>query len=66
MYAPHHFITIQAHPEFNGEIVTEILQSRHKNGTFSDRTYEDAMTRVGNEHHGLVVGKAFVNFLVEG
>jgi GMP synthase-like glutamine amidotransferase len=66
MCTPRRFITIQGHPEFNREIVAEILQSRHKNGTFSDGTYEEAMTRVGNEHHGLVVGKAFVKFLVEG
>jgi len=66
MYAPRRFITVQGHPEFNEEIVAEILGSRHKNGVFSDTAYEEAMTRVGNEHHGLAVGKAFLKFVAEG
>lgn len=66
MYAPRRFITVQGHPEFNEEIVTEVLELRHNNGTFSDEVYEEAMTRVGYEHDGLKVGKAFLKFLVEG
>ena len=65
MYAPRRFIAVQGHPEFNEEIVTEILGSRHKNGIFSDGVYDEAMRRVGNEHDGLKVGAAFLKFLVE-
>jgi GMP synthase-like glutamine amidotransferase len=65
MYAPGRFVTVQGHPEFNEEIVAKILGSRHRDHTFSDTVYEEAMTRVGNEHDGLVVGRAFVKFLVE-
>jgi len=66
MYAPRRFITVQGHPEFNEEIVAEILASRHKNGVFSDTAYEEAMARVGNEHDGLAVGKAFLMFVADG
>jgi GMP synthase-like glutamine amidotransferase len=65
MYAPGRFVTVQGHPELNEEIVAKILGLRHKNGTISDGVYEEAMTRVGNEHDGMEVGKAFVKFLVE-
>ncbi|PGH19560.1 hypothetical protein AJ80_03896 [Polytolypa hystricis UAMH7299] len=66
MYSPRRFIAVQGHPEFNEEIVTEILNKRRYSGVFPDGVYEDGMAKVGNEHDGLIAGKAFLRFLVEG
>lgn len=65
MYIKGRFITVQGHPEFTQEIVTELVESRHQLGIFDDETYEDAMARVGREHDGVVVAKAFLKFLLE-
>ena len=65
MYAPRRLITVQGHPEFDQEIVTEILESRHAMGIFDDEAFEAAMRRVGRPHDGVVVGKAFVDFLLD-
>lgn len=65
MYIEGRVTTVQGHPEFNQEIVTELLKSRHDLGIFDDVTYEDGMARVGNAQDGVVVAKAFLRFLLE-
>ena len=65
MYAPGRLITVQGHPEFNEEIMTEILNARHATGVFDDDTFEAAMKRVVKPHDGVVVSKAFLRFLLE-
>ena len=65
MYAPGRLITVQGHPEFNEEIVREIVESRYKQGIFDDGTYEDAIGRVRNHHDGVAVGTAFLRFLLD-
>ena len=65
MYIPRRVITVQGHPEFNEEITTEILQSRHHMGIFDDETYNAALKRVVQPHDGLVVSKAFLRFLLD-
>lgn len=66
MYQPRRIITIQGHPEFCEEIMTDILKKRRAQNLFSQESFEDAMGRVGNAHDGLVVGRAFLKFLVDG
>jgi GMP synthase-like glutamine amidotransferase len=63
MYVPKRLITVQGHPEFDEEIMTEILETRHKMGVFDDETFASAMKRVVKPHDGLVVSKAFLRFL---
>lgn len=65
MYIKGRVITVQGHPEFDQEIVTELLQSRHEMGVFDDVTFQDGMARVGKEQDGVVVAKAFLRFLLE-
>lgn len=65
MYSSRRFITVQGHPEFTEEIVSEILQSRRAAGIFTEDEYKDAIARVGNEHDGIAVGMAFLRFLME-
>ena len=65
-YCPGRFITVQGHPEFTNDIVTEILTARHAVGIFTDDEYKDMMARVNNEHDGVLVAKAFLRFAAEG
>lgn len=65
MYIPQRLITIQGHPEFNEDIMREILSVRHANGVFDDTVFEDGMTRVDKYQDGVVVSQAFLRFLLE-
>jgi GMP synthase-like glutamine amidotransferase len=65
MYIPKRLITIQGHPEFNEEIVRELLIFRHQQKIFDDEVFEDAMARVDKYQDGVVVAKAFLKLLLE-
>lgn len=65
MYIKGKYITIQGHPEFTEEIVSEILTLRNKQGIFNDEQYQEAMARVGNHHDGVAVAQGFLRFLLE-
>lgn len=66
MYAAGRFITVQGHPEFTDAIVTEILAARHAAGVFPDDVFEDGMARVEKKHDGVVVARAFLEFVMRG
>ena len=65
MYVKNRLITVQGHPEFNGEVVSELLQRRHDQGIFNDEMYDEGMSRVQKQHDGTAVGAAFLRFLLE-
>lgn len=65
MYVPRRLITIQGHPEFTGDIMREILTTRHKLGVFDKETYDEMMGRVDKYQDGVVVSQAFLRFLLE-
>ncbi|KAI9709600.1 MAG: hypothetical protein M1828_002408 [Chrysothrix sp. TS-e1954] len=65
MYAKNRLMTVQGHPEFNEQIMRELLESRHFQGIFDDKLYDDAMSRVANHHDGVIVGAAFLRFLLD-
>ena len=65
MYERKRLITTQGHPEFDEDIVAELLENRHDKGVFDDGTYEDAMRRVKKHHDGVRVAGAFLRFMVE-
>ena len=65
MYSSKRLITVQGHPEFNEEIVRELLILRHDTGIFNDEVFEDAMGRVDKYQDGVIVAKAFLKFLLE-
>jgi GMP synthase-like glutamine amidotransferase len=65
MYIKNHLIAVQGHPEFNGDIETELLERRHAQGIFSDGVFDEAMKRVRKPHDGVVVAAAFVQFMLE-
>jgi GMP synthase-like glutamine amidotransferase len=65
MYKKGHIITVQGHPEFTEDIVTEILRARHAMGIFNDEDFEKYMDKAGKPHDGVVVSKAFIEFLLD-
>ncbi|KAL9597310.1 MAG: hypothetical protein Q9219_005234 [cf. Caloplaca sp. 3 TL-2023] len=65
MFVPGRVLTVQGHPEFTEEILVEILEVRHEQGVFGDEIYKDAMARVGKKHDGIMVGKKFIEFLLD-
>ncbi|KAJ9644671.1 hypothetical protein H2199_003634 [Coniosporium tulheliwenetii] len=65
MYRKGRVITVQGHPEFTRDIVTELLETRHNQGIFDDKAFEEAMSRVANRHDGVAVASAFLRFLLE-
>ena len=65
MYSPKRLLTVQGHPEFNQEIMEEILDTRHALGVFNDEQLEAGKKRAMMPHDGLIVSQAFVRFLLE-
>lgn len=65
MYARGKLMSVQGHPEFTDEIVSELLEARHAQGVFDDGMFEDGMSRVGRPHDGVLVAGAFLRFLLE-
>lgn len=65
MYSVRRVITVQGHPEFDEEIMREIIQTRHNTGIFGDEAYREYIGKVGDKHDGLVVSRAFLRFLLE-
>jgi GMP synthase-like glutamine amidotransferase len=65
MYRQKRLITVQGHPEFNEEIMREILETRHTIGVFDDVAYGKYIGKVSREHDGLVVSRAFLRFMIE-
>lgn len=65
MYIPKLLITVQGHPEFNEDIVRELLVARHGSGIFNDEMFQDAIGRVDKDQDGIVVAQAFLRFVLE-
>lgn len=65
MYIARKLITVQGHPEFNGEMMAEILTVRNKQGIFSDEQFGEAIKRADILHDGVAIGAAFLKFLLE-
>lgn len=66
MLLPGRALTVQGHPEFTGDIVRALLETRLEQGIIGDDVFADAMARVDDEHDGALVARAFVEFLLEG
>lgn len=65
MYVPRRFITVQGHPEFTGDIITEIIKTRAEQGIFKEDQAQDALSRANIEHDGVTMGVTFLKFLLE-
>ncbi|KPM39696.1 hypothetical protein AK830_g6873 [Neonectria ditissima] len=64
LYQAGHLISFQAHPEFDGFIMSTILETRHEQGVFDDALFEDGVVRAQQPHDGVLVSTAIWNFLL--
>ncbi|KAK3940317.1 putative gmp synthase [Diplogelasinospora grovesii] len=60
---PGRAITVQGHPEFTAEIIKEILETRHDAGVITDDIYRSGIDRMADEHDGVLLARAFLDFL---
>lgn len=65
MYKKGVFISVQGHPEYNLEIMHEFVSVRAKLGIFTKEMTKDALKRISDPCDGVVVGSAFLRFLIE-
>ncbi|KAF3191815.1 hypothetical protein TWF225_001031 [Orbilia oligospora] len=63
LYRPGAIFTVQGHPEFNGEIIKELLKMRIESGVVPEDTGNDGIGRALLPHDGLAVTIAFWKFL---
>lgn len=63
MYLPGRYLTVQGHPEFTADIVTEVVEKRHRAGVFNDAQFKDAIGRASLPHDGVAVARAFLSFI---
>jgi GMP synthase-like glutamine amidotransferase len=64
-YRPRSIFTVQAHPEFNEDIMTRIVTVRAGQGVFSPDVADEALRRAATPQDGMLVGAAIVHFLLE-
>lgn len=65
MYVPKKLITIQGHPEFNGDVMRKVMEFRREQGIFGDEIYADALARADRKQDGLLIAQAFLRFMLE-
>lgn len=65
MYMPGRFITVQGHPEYNADVVTDIVEVRHTtHKVFTKEFVEESLGRANFEHDGVDIGAVFLKFLL--
>lgn len=57
-------LTFQGHPEFLKDLVSDVLETKYKNGQVPAPLYNDyALGLQNNDHDGTKIGKVIVNFI---
>ncbi|KND88316.1 putative glutamine amidotransferase-like protein [Tolypocladium ophioglossoides CBS 100239] len=64
LYQPGRVLSFQAHPEFDGSIMTEILKSRHEQKIFDDQMLSDGTARAHSHHDGAFISARIWEFLL--
>ncbi|KAH8893987.1 class I glutamine amidotransferase [Thozetella sp. PMI_491] len=65
LYVPHRVISLQSHPEFDGQIVNRILDARHEQKIFDSDFYTGAKARADIHHDGESVAATWWKFLLD-
>lgn len=65
LYMPGRILSVQAHPEFNEFVMTQLCEARHDQGLFDDELYRDGLVRAGKHHDGELLGRRIVKFIEE-
>ncbi|KAH8429912.1 type 1 glutamine amidotransferase [Aspergillus melleus] len=64
LYMPGRILTVQGHPEYDGFVITSLLDARYKMGIFGERTFYSGIERAGKPHDGLLFGEAVWRFIL--
>ncbi|KAG8409546.1 hypothetical protein J3459_017373 [Metarhizium acridum] len=65
LYKPKSVLSLQAHPEFDGFIMEQILRTRHDQKIFGDETFDEVMRRSDNPHDGTMVAVKIWDFFLD-
>lgn len=65
MYVKGRFLTTQGHPEFTETMTAELVEARHRHGTFDEPTRQDYRTRAAWKHDGALVSETYMKFLLD-
>lgn len=66
LFRPGRVLSFQGHPEFNVEVMRQLIISRHYQKIFDDQMFADAMTRLALPHDGILVARSIWKFLLNG
>jgi GMP synthase-like glutamine amidotransferase len=66
LYAPGRLISVQGHPEFEENILREIIVTRNKAGIIPDDVFVSAEARLKNSHDGVEIAVTFLEFILNG
>ncbi|RAK83305.1 class I glutamine amidotransferase-like protein [Aspergillus costaricaensis CBS 115574] len=64
IYVTNRVMTLQGHPEYDATIACELLE-RRRGSVLDEATYRDGIDRVHHPHDGVLVGAAFLWFLIK-
>ena len=65
LYKPDSLLSIQAHPEFNEHIMSNLLKVRKENGILSAELCSDGALRAGKPHDGELFLRRAIQFVTE-
>ncbi|KAK2608581.1 hypothetical protein QQS21_002928 [Conoideocrella luteorostrata] len=65
LYKPNSLLSLQAHPEFDDFIMSEIMTMRHSQRIFDDEMFRDGMARAGDSHDGRLVSAKIWEFFLD-
>ncbi|KAI1265250.1 putative class I glutamine amidotransferase [Xylariaceae sp. FL1019] len=65
MYIPRRMMSVQGHPEFTVDMMTEIIETRKYGGILNKDISEDGLNRVGDPQDGVAIAQVFIRFLRE-
>lgn len=64
MYQPGRILGFQGHPEFDSAITESWLNERLDEGILEESLYEEAMTRIGRKHDGVLIAAVMCKFFL--
>ncbi|KFG77555.1 GMP synthase [Metarhizium anisopliae] len=65
MYKRRAVLSLQAHPEFDGFIMEQILRARRDQGVFGEDMFGEAVGRAGDAHDGTLVAGTICDFFLD-
>ena len=65
LYQQKRVFSLQAHPEFQADVMKPVLKLRYGQGIFDEQVYSSGIKRAGLDHDGVAVAVAIWRFLLD-